>query len=49
MPSKKDFFGNWIDRHMCEDYHVVSKHTCLDKYTMPLIKEIFNALGQAKV
>jgi hypothetical protein len=34
---------------MCGDYHLMNKHTHLDKYAMPLLKEIFDALGQVKV
>jgi len=40
---------NWIGHNMCGDYHLVNKWTYLDKYAMPLLKEIFDALGQAKV
>jgi len=25
MPTKKDIFGNGIERHMWEDYHLVNK------------------------
>ncbi len=42
-------FSNWIEHNMCGDYHLMNKWTCLDKYAMPLPKEIFDALGQAKV
>jgi hypothetical protein len=34
---------------MCRDYHLVNKWTHLEKYAMPLLKEIFDALVQAKV
>jgi len=34
---------------MCGDYNLMNKWTHLDKYAMPLSKEIFDALGQAKV
>jgi hypothetical protein len=44
MPTKKDIFGNWIKRYMCGDYCLVNKHTHLDKYTMSLLKEIFDVL-----
>jgi hypothetical protein len=43
MPTKMDIFGNWIKHYMCGDYYLVNKHTCLDKYAMPLLKEIFDA------
>jgi hypothetical protein len=42
-------FNNWIEHNMCGDYHLMNKWTPLDKYGMPLPKEIFDALGQAKV
>jgi hypothetical protein len=42
MPTKKDIFGNWIKHYMCGDYYLVNKHTRLDKYAMPLLKEIFD-------
>ncbi len=45
----KDIFGNWIKRNMCGDYRLMNKRTCSDKYAMPLSKEIFHALGWAKV
>jgi hypothetical protein len=34
---------------MCGDYHPINKRMHLNKYAMPLLKEIFDALGQAKV
>jgi hypothetical protein len=34
---------------MCGDYHLVNKWTHLEKYAMPLSKEIFDALQHAKV
>jgi hypothetical protein len=49
MPTKNDIFNNWTKQRMCEDYCPVNKHRNLDKYAMPLPKEIFDALGQAKV
>jgi len=49
MPTKKDFFCNWMEQHMCGDYHLVNKCMCLNKYAMPLLEEIFDALNQTKV
>jgi hypothetical protein len=43
--AKKDIFSNWTKRHMCGDYHMVNKWTHLNKYAMPLPKEIFDVLG----
>jgi hypothetical protein len=34
---------------MCGDYHLINKLMRSNKYAMPLPKEIFDALGQAKV
>ncbi len=49
MLTKKDIFGNWTKWCMCGDYHPFNKHTCLEKYAMSLLKEIFDALHQAKL
>jgi hypothetical protein len=49
MMLTKDIFGNWIEHHMCGDYHPLNKRTCSDKYAMPLLEETFDAVGQAKV
>jgi hypothetical protein len=45
MLVKNDIFGNWIERCMCGDFHLVNKRTYSNKYVMPLLEEIFNALG----
>jgi len=49
MLAKKDIFSNWIEHRMCGDYCPMNKRTRLNKYAMPLSKEIFDALGHAKV
>jgi hypothetical protein len=49
MSTKKDIFNNWTKRCMCEDFHPINKRMHLNKYAMPLPKEIFDALVQAKV
>jgi hypothetical protein len=49
MLTKKDNFINWTKCHICRDYHLMNKWTYLDKYAIPLFKEIFDALGWAKV
>jgi hypothetical protein len=49
MATKKDIFGNWIKCCMCGDYHLVNKHIHSNKYVVPLMKEIFDAFGHAKV
>ncbi len=49
MPAKKDIFGNWMEWCMCGDYCPINKPMCLNKYAMPLLEEIFDALSQTKV
>jgi hypothetical protein len=45
MLTKKDIFGNWTEQCMCGDYHLINKRTFSNKYAMPLLEEIFNALS----
>jgi hypothetical protein len=49
MFAKKNIFANWIERLMCEDYRPINKWKKFNKYTMPLLEEIFDSIGQAKV
>ncbi len=49
MFTKKNIFGNWIECRMCEDYRPINKWNFFDKYTMPLLEEIFDYIGEAKV
>jgi hypothetical protein len=49
MLIKKQVFGNWIEHHMFGDYCLMNKQMHSNKHVMPLLKKIFNALGQAKV
>jgi hypothetical protein len=44
MSAKKDILGNWIEHHIYGDYYLMKKKTRFDKYTMPLLEEIFYAL-----
>jgi hypothetical protein len=34
---------------LCEEYRLFNKRTHLNKYAIPLLEEIFDALGQANV
>jgi len=45
MLANNNIFGNWTKHHMCGDYVPVNKQTCSNKYAMPLLEEIFDALG----
>jgi len=49
MLTKIYIFGNWTKNCMCEDCHLVNKQTHLDKYSMLLLENIFDVLGQSKV
>ena len=49
MPSKKDIFGNWREKRMCGDYRPVNRKTKLDRYSMPVLEELFDAIGISQV
>jgi hypothetical protein len=49
MPSKKDIYGNWIEKRMCGDYRRINKFTKSDCYAMPTPKENFEAIGHTKM
>jgi hypothetical protein len=49
MPSKKDIYGNWIEKRMYGDYKRINKFTKSDRYAMPIPKENFEAIEHAKV
>jgi hypothetical protein len=36
MPSKKDIYGNWIEKRMCGDYRRINKFIKSDRYAMPI-------------
>jgi len=45
MPTKNNIFGDWIECCLCGNYMLVNKHMCFNKYAMPLLEKIFDALG----
>ena len=49
MPSKKDIFGNWIEKRVCGHYHLVNWKTKSDRYSMPIPEELFDAIGFSRV
>jgi hypothetical protein len=49
MPSKKDIYGNWIEKKMYGDYRRINKFTKSDRYAMPTLEENFEAIGHVKV
>ncbi len=49
MPAKKDVHGNYMDKRMCGDYCPINRQTKFDKYAMPILEEIFDVVGHARV
>jgi hypothetical protein len=49
MPSKKDIYGNWIEKRMCGDYKKINMFIKFDRYAMPTLEENFEAIRHAKV
>ena len=49
MPTKKDIFGNWIEKRMCGDYRPANRKTKSNRYPMPTSEELFDSLGAARV
>ncbi len=45
MPTNNNIFSNWIKHYICGDSYPLNKWMHLDKYVMPLLEKIFNALG----
>ena len=42
---KKDAKGNYTDFRQCDDYRPLNLETTLDRYPLPGIEDIFNAMG----
>ena len=42
---KKDAEGNYTDFRQCGDYRPLNLETTLDRYPLPGIEDIFNAVG----
>ena len=47
--KKKDNEGNYTDFRKCGDYRPINALTPLDKYTLPLIEDIFDDMKGAKI
>jgi hypothetical protein len=45
MPSKKDIYGNWIEKRMCGDYRKINKFTIggFNKFTSSQIRSLCHA------
>ena len=46
---KKDAEGNYTDFRQCGDYRPLNLETTLDRYPLPGIEDIFNAMGGATI
>ena len=46
---KKDAEGNYTDFRQCGDYRPLNVETTLDRYPVPSIEDIFNAMGGATI
>ena len=46
---KKDAEGNYTDFRQCGDYRPLNVETTLDRYPLPGIEDIFNAMGGATI
>lgn len=49
LPSKKDIFGNWMEKQMCGNYCLVNKETKSDHYPMPTPEELFYVVKIAQI
>nr|PNR31512.1 hypothetical protein PHYPA_025633 [Physcomitrium patens] len=49
MPWKKYVFGNWTEKQMCGDYHLVNYKIKFDQYLMPMLEELFDRVGFSQV
>jgi len=41
----KRVFGNWIEKKMCRNYRLLNHKTKSNHYPMPMLEEIFDAMG----
>jgi len=46
MPTKKDWARLWIERKMYKDYRPLNLVTPLDRYPMPIPKELFDSIHE---
>jgi len=49
MPTKKDSIGLWTKKRMCEDYRPLNLVTPQDRYPMPVLKTIFDSIGDSNI
>jgi len=49
MPKKKDLVGLWIEKKMCGDYRPLNLVTPQDRFPMPILKELFDSIGDSNI
>jgi hypothetical protein len=49
MPTKKDLAGLWTEKRMCRDYRPLNLVTPQDRYPMPILKELFDSIGDSNI
>ncbi len=49
MPTKKDSIRLWIKKRMSKDYRPLNLVTPQDRYPMPILKELFDSIGDSKI
>lgn len=45
IATKKNIFDNWTKCQVCGNHKTINNQTWFDKYTMPLLGEIFYFIG----
>ncbi len=49
MLTKKDSTRLWTEKRMCKDYRPLNMVTPQDKYPMPILKELFDNIGDLNI
>jgi hypothetical protein len=49
MPTKKDSSKLWTKKRMCRDYRPFNLVTPQDRYPMPILKELFDSIGDSNI
>jgi len=49
MPAKKNSVRLWTKKRMCGDYRSLNLVTPQDRYPMPILKELFDSIGDSNI